>query len=51
MVLLKPYGELIGNDELIYGMGKKSIEKATEKYSIEKHLEKICTLYEKVCGA
>lgn len=48
---VKAIRELIGNDELIYGMGKKSIEKANEKYSIEKHLEKIGTLYEKVCGA
>ena len=39
--------ELIGNDELIYCMGKESIEKAYEKYSLEKHLEKVCKLYEK----
>ena len=40
--------ELIGNDELSYCMGKESIEKAYEKYSLEKHLEKVCKLYEKV---
>ena len=40
--------ELIGNDELIYCMGKESIEKAYEKYSLEKHLEKVCKLYENV---
>ena len=39
--------ELTGNDELIYRMGKESIEKAYEKYSLEKHLEKVCKLYEK----
>lgn len=42
--------ELIGNDELIYRMGKEGIEKAYEKYSLEKHLEKVCALYEKILG-
>lgn len=40
--------ELIGNDELIYYMGKESIKKAYTKYSLEKHLEKLCKLYENV---
>lgn len=42
--------ELIGNNELIYEMGKEGIEKAYEKYSLEKHLEKICKLYREVLG-
>jgi len=42
--------ELIGNDELIYDMGKESIEKANGMYSLEKHIEKVCTLYKNVCG-
>ena len=42
--------KLISNNELIYDMGKKGIEKAYEKYSLEKHLEKVCKLYENVLG-
>lgn len=42
--------KLFGNDELIYDMGKEGIEKACEKYSLEKHLEKVCTLYENILG-
>lgn len=42
--------ELIENDELIYSMGKESIEKAYENYSLEKHLHKLCKLYENVLG-
>lgn len=42
--------ELIGDDELIYHMGKEGVEKAYEKYSLEKHLEKLCKLYENVLG-
>lgn len=42
--------ELIKNDDLVYNMGKASIEKASENYSLEAHLEKICMLYKKVCG-
>lgn len=41
---------LIENDELIYSMGKESIEKAYKKYSLEKHLHKLCELYEDVLG-
>ena len=42
--------KLLGNDELIYDMGRKSIEKANEKYSLEKHLEKVGRLYKNICG-
>lgn len=42
--------KLIGDDELIYHMGKAGLEKASESYSLEKHLEKVCTLYESVLG-
>lgn len=41
---------LVQDDNLIYKMGKASIEKANEKYSLEIHLEKIIRLYKKVCG-
>lgn len=43
--------ELIGSDELIYSMGKEGIKKAYEKYSLEKHLKKLCKLYEDVLGS
>ena len=39
---------LIGDDELIYNMGKEGLEKANEKYSLDKHLEKVGTLYKSV---
>lgn len=42
--------KLISKEELIYDMGKEGIEKANEKYSLEKHLEKVCTLYENIWG-
>lgn len=39
---------LINDDVLIYNMGKESIEKAYEKYSLEKHLDKLLKLYKNV---
>ncbi len=42
--------KLISSDELIYDMGRVGIEKAEKNYSLEKHIEKICALYETVCG-
>lgn len=42
--------KLIDNDELIYRMGKESIEMADEKYSLEKHLAKIRELYDNALG-
>ncbi len=40
--------ELIENDDLVFCMGQESINKANEKYSLEKHVEKICELYRSV---
>ncbi len=40
---------LINDSDLAYNMGKVSIEKASEKYSLEAHLRKVCTLYKKIC--
>lgn len=42
--------QLINSDELIYNMGKESMEKADEKYSLDKHITKISVLYQKVLG-
>lgn len=39
---------IIQNDDLNYEMGKNSLEKADEKYSLESHIEKIKVLYEAV---
>lgn len=39
---------LLENKELCKTMGKKSIEIANNKYSLESHIEKICSLYEKI---
>lgn len=39
---------IIKNDDLNYEMGKSSLEKADEKYSLEGHIEKIKVLYEAV---
>lgn len=39
---------IIQNDDLNYEMGKSSLEKADEKYSLEGHIEKIKVLYEAV---
>ena len=41
---------LVKNDDLVYNMGKRSIEKASGKYSLETHLAKILALYKNVCG-
>ncbi len=39
---------LLENDELCYKMSKESLNIADEKYSLEKHIEKIESLYKKV---
>lgn len=40
--------KIIQNDNLSYEMGKNSLEKADEKYSLEAHIQKIKILYETV---
>ena len=39
---------IIQNDDLNYEMGKNSLEKADEKYSLEAHIQKIKELYDTV---
>ena len=42
--------KLISDDDLIYNMGKESIEKAKRKYSLEAHLAKVCAVYKSALG-
>lgn len=39
---------LLQDDECCYKMGKSSLDIAEERYSLEKHIDKICSVYESI---